>query len=309
VLVTDNDRVYGLGHNADGQLGLGHTNPALQPTEIKHPLFQMEGIKFLSCGAYHTYIVTGANTILSFGSNSYGQLARPSSNKQKPEVATIPSECFQRHDSSKNITHLACGYYCAHVVIDSDFVLSVGNNLYGQLAIGEANSNHRDKFTRVNCVFDGSGIKEIHAGYRVTSVITNAQTLWVVGRLNVGNSSAQFSDAANGTFTMIKFGLERVTHVACGNEHMVVVLNSQKVLVAGNGQYGQLGGGSFSGSDQLTQVNPEWLPKNKPVSSVACGDFFTVIVFGYAKLLRLQTKMLDIQSRGRLTDVVIRFKQ
>ena len=95
---------------------------------------------------------------------------------------------------------------------------SSGNNRFGQLGLAIDNGV-TERFTLVKSAFDGSGIKTITSGSRVTAIITNASTLWVAGNTPLAVDS--------GKFNLISLPGEkpscRVTHVAIGMEHIIAV--------------------------------------------------------------------------------------
>jgi alpha-tubulin suppressor-like RCC1 family protein len=60
-------KVYVIGLNEYGQLGLGNRNPSPNPVY----LVSLQGIPVMqiACGAYHTLILTVSGNIFAFGRN------------------------------------------------------------------------------------------------------------------------------------------------------------------------------------------------------------------------------------------------
>mmetsp|Transcript_84413 Transcript_84413/g.126550 ORF Transcript_84413/g.126550 Transcript_84413/m.126550 type:complete len:165 (-) Transcript_84413:106-600(-) len=61
---------FSVGHNGNGQLGLGHFDNQSSPCEI----VGMEKIKLISCGTAHTTCVDEYGNLWTFGYNGTGQL-------------------------------------------------------------------------------------------------------------------------------------------------------------------------------------------------------------------------------------------
>ncbi len=74
MFLTNDGRVYVMGNNKYGQLGIG----TLQSTSLGIPveLASLHGIPIIqiACGAYHSMVLTVSGNIFSFGKNDFGQL-------------------------------------------------------------------------------------------------------------------------------------------------------------------------------------------------------------------------------------------
>ena len=71
-LILKNDgTLWGCGYNGYGQLGLGNTNSRTTFTQITT---NVDNIKSVYCGGYHTLILKNDGTLWSTGYNNYGQL-------------------------------------------------------------------------------------------------------------------------------------------------------------------------------------------------------------------------------------------
>ena len=57
-LVSEDGRVFAMGRNGSGQLGLGHTTDAHTPTEIDAAHFGGAPIAAVACGGFHTMAIT-----------------------------------------------------------------------------------------------------------------------------------------------------------------------------------------------------------------------------------------------------------
>jgi len=78
MMITVDGRLFGCGDNAYGQLGLGDTRKRMTPTLILGPETHACRACYVSCGAYHTLLLTASPDtgfqVWATGANSAGQL-------------------------------------------------------------------------------------------------------------------------------------------------------------------------------------------------------------------------------------------
>lgn len=65
--LTEDGKVYLMGNNDYGQLGIGTNKP--QPTPIYLKSLQGIPVQQISCGAYHSIVLTVSGSVFSFGKN------------------------------------------------------------------------------------------------------------------------------------------------------------------------------------------------------------------------------------------------
>ena len=70
--LTQQGEVYAWGRNYSGQLGLKHNFSAIKPELVEMP--NNVSVKQISCGIYHSLLLTTEGNIYSFGYNRHGQL-------------------------------------------------------------------------------------------------------------------------------------------------------------------------------------------------------------------------------------------
>ena len=73
VALTHSGEVYVWGSNKEGQLGLGDEAEEISYT-AEHLCFENDAIKDISCGYYHTAIVTESGDLYTFGEADGGKL-------------------------------------------------------------------------------------------------------------------------------------------------------------------------------------------------------------------------------------------
>ena len=79
----DSGRAASWGGNADGQLGLGHVEEVLVPTDIP-----IAGVRAGALGESHRCMLLGTGALYCWGSNSEGQLGiAPSKVESSPRAS------------------------------------------------------------------------------------------------------------------------------------------------------------------------------------------------------------------------------
>jgi alpha-tubulin suppressor-like RCC1 family protein len=70
LLLTTNNNIFSFGDNSFGQLGLNSLTPIFYiPTQITLTLNNLDSILKISCGFYHSIILTKNGDVFSFGMN------------------------------------------------------------------------------------------------------------------------------------------------------------------------------------------------------------------------------------------------
>ena len=155
LFVKSNGEIYAAGNSDNGRLGIGGVSGHVyRPTKLEG---RAEIVAAAAGGAHSAMLNYGAD-ILTFGSNSYGQLGRDGS--------SAPAKVVE-----KNLTYdISAGKY--HTLAnDADHnVYAWGRNLYGELGVGSLDA----KSTPVRVDYfhaNGKKIDTISAGdgYTVAS--------------------------------------------------------------------------------------------------------------------------------------------
>jgi alpha-tubulin suppressor-like RCC1 family protein len=79
LVLTDVGNVYSWGHNSKGQLGIGNQTNQNRPQKID--LNNNQIIKSISCGEYHSLLLTTVGDIYAFGCNEFGQIGNQTINQ------------------------------------------------------------------------------------------------------------------------------------------------------------------------------------------------------------------------------------
>lgn len=130
VAVTAGGEVYAFGKNDYGQLGLGHARNVKLPSLVKISTSDSdEKIVDVSCGYYHTVVITEKGKLITWGRNDYGQLGIGSKDhKNAPQYVPLPL--------SSKIKYTSCGCYHTLILLSNGRVMVFGRNNKGQLGAG-----------------------------------------------------------------------------------------------------------------------------------------------------------------------------
>jgi alpha-tubulin suppressor-like RCC1 family protein len=133
LLSEDGKHIWTFGNNRYGQLGLEDNLDKNVPTEIQRE----EDVKIISvsCGGFHTVLLSDDDRIWTFGDNFYGQLGHGDI-----EERYVPTE-IQRNINGLHkdvrIIDISCGSKHTVLLSDDGGIWTFGNNEHGQLGDGD----------------------------------------------------------------------------------------------------------------------------------------------------------------------------
>ena len=144
IFVTKDDKVYGLGLNISGRLGLGHTITIEECTEIKE--LSKQKIKGIFNGLTFMLALNEGNHIFGWGENDQGQLGRGYksrlSERLKPQKIDFPSV--------EKIIDISCGHCHTLVLLENGLVYGWGWNKYGQLGLNKGEIVNDPQIIEIN---------------------------------------------------------------------------------------------------------------------------------------------------------------
>ena len=121
VFLTNSNKIYGLGNNRYGQLGLSRKN------NYYFKEINIDNVLLVKCGAFHT-IVNTTTGLYSFGNNLFGQLGI----EEKYLLYVFKPT---KIDINLKIKDISCGNYHTILLTDKGDIYGFGSNKYGQLGI------------------------------------------------------------------------------------------------------------------------------------------------------------------------------
>lgn len=221
-----NDDVFGMGYNANGELGVGNNFNTASPTQAT----VISNVQSIEAGDEFGGAITTTGALYLWGQNNTGQLGNGTytSTNNPILISGVPA-----------LNALSLGSEHTAVVSTTGAVFTWGQNDFGQLGIGNTLTvNTPQLVTGLNNMID------VACGKSHTLFLRNDGTVW-----SVGNND--FGQLGNGTLlssavpTQIT-GLSGVVAIEVGEYHSIAITTTGNVYVWGNNTVGQLGLGDLS---------------------------------------------------------------
>ena len=128
VLAMRSGKVWAMGCNSEGQLGVGRGSEWVSGPRAVPGL--PADIVQLAAGASHSMARTGRGEVWVWGSNTEGQLGLGEESEETVYSPTLLP-------LTAGVTHLSCGYYHSALVTDQGKLLTFGEADGGKLGLGE----------------------------------------------------------------------------------------------------------------------------------------------------------------------------
>jgi len=291
-VINKEGKLYTFGYGSMGQLGLGQHDVAdddglvmlTRPRQVELP----SPAKSVSCGDYHTIVLTEMGQLYAFGSGGNGELGTGKDhNEGLPVLVRLPVPVLM----------VACGSQHTVAILENGEVYSWGRCASGQLGNGKLGNQ-----LAPGLVVLPRPAVQVACGGNTTAIITDDGSLYMCGQnyrgqLGTGDVADRLSPtrvdvpysvvsvATDGNYTMavtksgslyeigparypdnLLEGAETVIRVACG-DHYAMVLTSDLALYAyGDNESGQLGTGDLDARDVMTKIA---IPE--PFQDIICG--------------------------------------
>lgn len=270
---------WGDGASRSNQLGHGSEASHLMPRRVNGHL---EGIHvtYVSCGPWHTAVVTSGGQLFTFGDGSFGALGHGDR-----EDVNIPRVV----ETLKGVrtVRVACGVWHTAAVVEIVIKLfdsaTSGSSTSGMLYTWGDGDNgqlgHGDKESRLlpECVATlvDTGISTVACGSSLTVALTTSGRVYTMGNSAYGQLGNPKADGKVPVCVEGKIANCFVEKISCGSNHVAVLTSKPYVYTWGRGTNGQLGHGDTGNRNIPTVVD---FLKDKQVNSVACGSNFTAII-------------------------------
>ncbi|KAI3746514.1 hypothetical protein L6452_08948 [Arctium lappa] len=274
--VTLSGDLYTWGDGNFGILGHGNEVSHWVPKRVNGPL---EGIhvSFISCGPWHTAVVTSAGQLFTFGDGTFGVLGhgdRKSVSKPR-EVESL---------KGLRTVRSACGVWHTAAVVE----VMVGNSSSSNCSSGKlftwgdgdkGRLGHGDKETKLvpTCVaaLVDPNFCQVACGHSMTVALTTSGQVYTMGSHVYGQLGNPQADGKLPTRVEGKLSKSFVEEIACGAYHVAVLTSRTEVYTWGKGANGRLGHGDIDDRNSPTLVEAL---KDKQVKSIACGTNFTAAI-------------------------------
>ncbi|KAF2363211.1 Regulator of chromosome condensation RCC1 [Trinorchestia longiramus] len=261
--VKDTGCVYSWGHNDEGQLGTGNTEDRTTPQLV---LSLPAPPVAVAAGSAHSVLLTGAGEVFVWGSNSCGQLGLQTDVQTSP--APLSLTCAVRQ--------VTCGYYHTLLVTEDKSVLSFGEATNGKLGRDPAHEPHVP-----HLVPDLSQrVSQAAAGANHSLLLTETGVVLSCGCSGAGQLGQGPGVNFSPNFAPI-VAPDDVTFVAiaAGHSHSAALTSGGQVYVWGCGRHDKLGFGE-------QKTGPVFIPAPLPrlrhltAALVGCGGCHTMVL-GY----------------------------
>ncbi|KAF2323756.1 hypothetical protein GH714_036838 [Hevea brasiliensis] len=265
----------GSSHNF-GRLGYGKEASNWVPKKLNGPL---EGIHVssVSCGPWHTAVVTSAGQLFTFGDGTFGVLGHG----DRKSVST-PREV----GSLKGLrtVRAACGVWHTAAVVE----VMVGSSSSSNCSSGKlftwgdgdkGRLGHIDREPRLvpTCVaaLVEPNFCQVACGHSMTVALTTTGHVYTMGSPVYGQLGNSQADGKLPVRVEGKLTKNFVEELACGAYHVAVLTSRTEVYTWGKGANGRLGHGDTDDRNSPTIVEAL---KDKQVKGVVCGTGFTAAI-------------------------------
>ena len=129
-------RLFALGSNGAGQLGIGHREDVSTPQECifdaSTPLADDESIMAIRAGGNHTLVLTSSGRVFATGSRN----ALPAEEADHNSFHLLNIESVFRLSSASKVTNIATSWDASYFVVDKQVVCACGTGSKGELGLG-----------------------------------------------------------------------------------------------------------------------------------------------------------------------------
>ncbi|KAL5799288.1 hypothetical protein ACOSQ3_032350 [Xanthoceras sorbifolium] len=259
-----------------GLLGHGNEASLWVPKKLNGPL---EGIHVssVSCGPWHTAVVTSAGQLFTFGDGTFGVLGHG----DRRSVST-PREV----ESLKGLrtVRAACGVWHTAAVVE----IMVGSSSSSNCSSGKlftwgdgdkGRLGHGDKEAKLvpTCVaaLVEPNFCQVACGHSLTVALTTTGHVYTMGSPVYGQLGDPKADGKLPTRVEGKLTKNFVEEIACGAYHVAVLTSRTEVYSWGKGANGRLGHGDTDDKNSPSLIEAL---KDKQVKSIVCGTSFTAAI-------------------------------
>ncbi|XP_058107798.1 PH, RCC1 and FYVE domains-containing protein 1-like isoform X2 [Magnolia sinica] len=267
---------WGDGTYNFGLLGHGNEVSHWVPKRVNGPL---EGIHVssISCGPWHTAVVTSAGQLFTFGDGIFGVLGHGDRRS-----VSVPREV----ESLKGLrtVRAACGVWHTAAVVEVMVGTSSSSNCssgklftWGDGDKGRLGHGDREPRLVPTCVaaLVDPNFCQVACGHSLTVALTTQGHVYTMGSTVYGQLGNPQADGKLPVRVEGKLQKNFVEEIACGAYHVAVLTSRTEVYTWGKGANGRLGHGDIDDKNSPTLVESL---KDKQVKSIACGTNFTAVI-------------------------------
>ena len=277
MFLTSDGKVYGVGRNLKGQLGLGHNDtPQFTPQEIT--FFNEIGIAItqIVCGPNYTMFLASNGKVYGCGYNSNGELGHGNTTDlNTPKLISYLTD--------KNITQIACGHNHTIFLGSDRNVYSCGHNGNGQLGRDIAAATPSTTPHEITDL-TGKNITQIACGADHSMFLASDGNVYSCGRNDYGQLGLNHEDTPKSTIQdNIYISATNIKQIACGYNHTIFLASDGLIYVVGLNDGGQLGLGNTAVQSTIKDIS-DFNDNGITITQIACGENHTMFLASDGKL-------------------------
>ncbi|AYV83931.1 MAG: chromosome condensation regulator [Hyperionvirus sp.] len=244
IIKLPNGSLFSSGYDYYGKLARINTG-RFEFTEISG--LPKTAVAEVISGEYHTIIRLRDGTLMSSGSNTFGQLGHGDKlNRISFSIIKgIPN----------NIIEMVCGRAHTIIRLTDGTLMSCGSGIDGQLGLGD--DNDRNIFWKIIGI--PKNVEEVlcgpwHTVIKLTdgTLLASGYNMW--GQLGLGD------ERSRKTFTQIPHIPKNIAKVMCYIDHTIIQLTNGTLMACGYNALGQLGLGHILNKKYFTEISN--IPQN-----------------------------------------------
>lgn len=226
-IIDENNRLWGWGSNASGQLGIGNSRENILIPQI----ISQDKWKAVSAGANFIIGVKEDGTLWGWGENREGQLG----NGQMGDPIDIPIQISSETDWK----YITVGMGNIFAIKEDGTLWVCGKNVFGELGLGEGSAQFITTLTKAGT----DKWEMISAGNMHTLGLKQDGTIWACGLNDSGQLGIGSNTSCN---TMTQIGTSNDWKaIKAGGMHSMGIRKDGTLWVWGDNGLGQLGDTTF----------------------------------------------------------------
>ncbi|WOL03517.1 hypothetical protein Cni_G12237 [Canna indica] len=273
VTATGELYTWGDGTYNAGLLGHGTNVSHWVPKRVSGPLEGLQ-VSYVSCGVWHTAIITTTGQLFTFGDGTFGALGHG-------DRATVLYPREVESLAGLRTIAVSCGVWHTAAVVE--VIVTQSSASSGKIFTwGDGDKyrlGHGDKVARLKptCVpsLIDYNFNRLACGHSLTIGLTTSGQVFTMGSTVYGQLGNPYSDGRLPCMVGDKLSSEPVAEIACGSYHAAVLTTRGEVYTWGKGANGRLGHGDYE--DRKTPTLVEAL-KDRQVKRISCGSSFTAVI-------------------------------
>nr|XP_053635103.1 X-linked retinitis pigmentosa GTPase regulator-like [Cherax quadricarinatus] len=253
-VVTESGRVFMIGSNDMGQLGLGSTKPVNKPSCVKS--LKPEKALHIACGRSHTVVSCASGAVYVWGQNGDGQLGTGDKEDHLFPVKVL--------NLDTPAVAVAAGSIHSVVLTESGTLYIWGSNSEGQLGLEVL-----EQLTPVFLTLPEPAIN-VACGYYHSVAVTESGKVYSWGESEYGKLGLPANLLPSHHLPQLVPLPEKIIQVAAGSAHTLFLSGGGTVFVGAGGKSGELGQGGGSLEFLATTIGGETNPT--PIVTIFAGE-------------------------------------